>query len=87
MLEEAVSRLLDKYNEALKRIDDLMQTNAHQRDELIRTHADLVELQSKYKALQTAHALLSDSPEKDAARKQINALITKVDKTLEILRE
>ena len=65
----------------------LEEANRHQRDELIRTHAELQELQGKYKSLQTAHALTADSPERSQARKQLSAIISKVDKTLELLKE
>ena len=86
-LEQSVKSLLAKYREALARIDELEETNGHQRDELIRTHAELVELQKKHTALQTAHALTIESPERVVARKQINAIIAKVDKSLELLKE
>lgn len=86
-LELAVNSLLTRYQDALGQIDELKQAYGHQREELIRTHAELVELQGKYKSLQTAHALLTDSPERTAARKQLTAIITKVDKTLELLKE
>ena len=86
-LEQSVGSLIAQYKEAQRQIDELRENNGHQREELIRTHAELVDLQNKYKALQTAHALTSDSPERSAARKQISAIISKVDKTLELLKE
>ena len=82
-----MANLLAKYKEAQARIGELEDANGHQREELIRTHAELVDLQNKYKTLQTAHALSADSPERSAARKQISAIISKVDKTLELLKE
>jgi len=86
-LEQSVANLLAKYQEAQARIDELREANGHQRDELIRTHAELVELQNRYRTLQTAHALSTDAPERTQARKQISAIISKVDKTLELLKE
>ncbi len=86
-LELSVANLLAKYQEAQARIDELREANGHQRDELIRTHAELVELQNRYRTLQTAHALSTDAPERTQARKQISAIISKVDKTLELLKE
>lgn len=82
-----MANLLAKYQEAQARIDELREANGHQRDELIRTHAELVELQKNYRTLQTAHALSTDAPERSQARKQISAIISKVDKTLELLKE
>ena len=86
-LEESVQRLITNYQDALAQIEELRAANEHQRDELIRTHAQLVQLQNDYKNLHTAHALLTDSPARSSARKQISAIITKVDKTLELLKE
>ncbi len=86
-LEQSVGQLIAQYNQALEQIDELRNQNSLQRDELIRTHAELVDMQNKYKALQTAHALTCDSPERIMARKHINALIAKVDKTLDLLKE
>lgn len=65
-LEQSVANLLAKYKEAQARIGELEDANGHQREELIRTHAELVDLQNKYKTLQTAHALSADSPERSA---------------------
>lgn len=86
-LELSINNLIARYNEALRQIDELREANGHQRDELIRTHAELVELQNRYRTLQTAHALSTDAPERTQARKQISAIISKVDKTLELLKE
>jgi archaellum component FlaC len=86
-LEAAVARLVDRYHEVQQQLGVLEEANRHQRDELIRTHAELQELQGKYKSLQTAHALTADTPERSQARKQLNAIISKVDKTLELLKE
>lgn len=86
-LEAAVARLLERYDDVQRQLAASEEANRHQRDELIRTHAELQELQGKYKSLQTAHALTADSPERLQARKQLNAIISKVDKTLELLKE
>ena len=86
-LEQSVKRLVAQHKEAQARIAELQEANGHQREELIRTHVELVDLQKKYRTLQMAHALLTDSPERSAARKQINSIITKVDKTIELLKE
>ena len=86
-LELSVENLIARYNEALRQIDELRETNGHQREELIRTHAELVDLQAKHRLLQTARALSSDTPERTQAKKQLTAIITKVDKTLELLKE
>jgi hypothetical protein len=86
-LELSVNSLLARYQEALRQIDELEEANGHQREELIRTHAELVELQESYRALQTAHALSAGTPERAQAKKHLAAIISKVDKTLELLKE
>lgn len=86
-LEQSMNSLIARYQQALRQIDELREANGHQREELIRTHSELVELQKSYKTLQTAHALSADSPERTQAKKQLAAIISKVDKTLELLKE
>jgi len=86
-LQRAVESLVGKYREAQQRIAVLEDANDHQRDELIRTHAELADLQLKYKQLQTAHALVADSPERLQAKRQISGIIHKVDQALELLKE
>ena len=81
-----MTQLLAKYREALDRLAVLEDANAHQREELIRTHADLSALQQQYKHLQTAHALVSDSPERLQAKRKITAIIHKVDEAMENLK-
>jgi len=82
-----VARLLAAYTAAQQEVDRLTKANEHQRAELIRTHSELSEMTEKYRRLMTAHAMLSDSPDRDKARRQITQLINRVDKTLALIKE
>ena len=86
-LEQSVTHLLRDYKEVCHQLDILNEANQKQREEIIRSHAEFAELQAKYKALQTAHALVADSPERDVARKQLTSILRKVDNTLQLLKE
>ena len=78
-LEERIALLLDE-REALKtKIEDLEYACEKQRTEMVRTHAELVELQNKHRLLQTAYALTGNSEQRDKAKKQITKLIDNVD--------
>lgn len=86
-LEKSVGRLIYEYQQLRQELAILQEANEHQRDELLRTHAELQQLRDENRRLQTAHALVADSPERDKARRQLTSIINKVDKTLELLKE
>jgi len=65
----------------------LTKANDAQREEILRSHAELQDLKQRFQNLQTAHALVSNVEGKEKARRQINSLISKIDKTLELLNE
>lgn len=76
----------------LQRYDALQQENAalredieRQRQELIRTHSELQELQQKNRRLATANALTSAESNEDAL-KRINALIAQVNRAIDALK-
>lgn len=86
-LEQSVTHLLRNYREVCHQLTIFEEANEKQRQEILRSHAELVELQNKYKNLQTAHALLAETPERDIARKQLTSIIRKVDTTIALLKE
>ena len=57
----------------------------HQRQELIRTHSELVELQQKNRRIATANAMTSAEGAEEA-NKRINALIAQVDRAIAALK-
>ncbi|MBR4704997.1 MAG: hypothetical protein IKP02_05270 [Paludibacteraceae bacterium] len=76
----------------LERYEALQQENArlredieHQRQELIRTHSELVELQQKNRRIATANAMTSAEGAEEA-NKRINALIAQVDRAIAALK-
>ena len=76
----------------LERYQALQQENAtlrldieKQRQELIRTHSELLELQQKNRRLATANAM-SSAETAEEATKRINALIAQVDRAINALR-
>jgi len=85
LLEEHVRQLITVNDELRQQLAIYKQANDTQRGELLRSHAELLELQKKYQSLQTAHALVSDDESKERARKQIASLINKIDRTIELL--
>jgi len=77
----------------LERHEALQQENArlredieHQRQELIRTHSELVELQQKNRRIATAYAMTSAEGAEEA-NKRINALIAQVDRAIAALKK
>ena len=77
----------------LERYEALQQENAalredieRQRQELIRTHSELVELQQKNRRIAVATAMSSAETEEEAT-KRINALIAQVDRAIAALRK
>ena len=76
----------------LERFETLQQENARlrediekQREELIRTHSELLELQQKNRRMATANALTAAESQEDAL-KRINALIAQVDRAIAALK-
>ena len=81
-----VHLLLERY-EALQRENaQLREDIERQRQELIRTHSELVELQQKNRRIAVATAMSSAETEEEAT-KRINALIAQVDRAIAALRK
>ena len=89
---QALSDLSQNVQILLQRYQALQQENAslrleaeRQRQELIRTHGELLELQQKNRRLATANAM-SSAETSEEATKRINALIAQVDRAINVLR-
>lgn len=87
LLEERVRALLQQNADLRQQVADLTRDNDLQRKQLIQAHADLQQQQTRYRELATAHALTADVERKEIARRRINALITKIDRTIDLLNE
>lgn len=87
LFEERVRALLQQNADLRQQVDNLTRDNDLQRKQLVQAHAELLQQQKRYRELATAHALTADVERKEIARRRINALITKIDRTIELLNE
>lgn len=85
-LEEKINTLLNDNELLRQQVEQLQDANNRQRQEMIRTHAELNTLRQDYKYLRMAHALLTESPERDIVRRQLTNMIHLVDKALDNLK-
>ncbi len=89
-LESNIRVLLSQYQEMQHQVLELQQEYERQRKEMMRTHAELVQLKADYNHLETAHALLSESidpDQRDKVRQRIANLIAQIDRALEALKQ
>lgn len=77
--------LLERYEALRQENIQLKEDVARQREELIRTHGELVELQQKNRRIATANAL-SAAETNEEAMKRISALIAQVDRAINALK-
>ena len=89
---QALDELSQNLHILLERYKALQQENAalredieSQRQELIRTHSELLELQQKNRRMATANAM-SSAEGAEEATKRINALIAQVDRAIAALK-
>ena len=87
LLEKQIKQLIEQHHVLSEQVNTLLKNNDQQRQEVIRSHAEIQALQKQNRELQTALALVEDSEGKDIARRRINALINKIDRTIELLNE
>ena len=88
-LENNVQALLEQYELLKQQLLDLQQENERQRDEIIRTHAELVQIKADYKHLETAYALLSentDDEQRERVRTRLTNMTAQIDRAIEALR-
>lgn len=85
-LSENVQLLLQRYEALQAECAQLRADNERQREELIRTHSELLATQQKNKRLATANALTSVETTEEAT-KRINALIAQVDRAIQALNK
>ena len=88
-LENNVQALLEQYELLKQQLLALQQENERQRDEIIRTHAELLQIKADYKHLETAYALLSentDDEQRERVRTRLTNMIAQIDRAIEALR-
>ena len=68
----------------------LKEENIRQREEILQSHAELQQLKQQYNRLQTAHALITkdeqNEEQRQKARQKITAIISQIDKVLDVLK-
>ena len=85
-LSHNVHLLLERYK-ALQQENVLLQDQIEQqRQELIRTHSELLDIQQKNRRLATANAMTS-AENTEEATKRLNALIAQVDRAIAALKK
>ena len=77
--------LLERYEALQQENTRLREDVEKQRQELIRTHSELLELQQKNRRMATANAM-SSAETAEEATKRINALIAQVDRAIAALK-
>ena len=84
-LSQNVHLLLERYTALQEENASLRDQIDRQRQELIRTHSELLELQQKNRRIATANAM-TNAETNEEALKRINALIAQVDRAINALR-
>lgn len=86
LLEKNIDNLLSDNMALQNEVAVLRDANERQRQEMIRTHAELSNLKEEYNRLRMAHALLTESPERETVKRQLTRMIHLVDKAIENLK-
>ena len=84
-LSQNVRVLLERYEALQQENATLREENERQRNELIRAHSDLQDVQQQYRRLGTVNALTT-MESKEVALKRVNALIAQVDRAIAALK-
>ncbi len=85
-LSQNVQLLLQRYQALQQENATLRLDIEKQRQELIRTHSELLDLQQKNRRIATANALTSAEGAEEAT-KRLNALIAQVDRAIAALKK
>ncbi len=84
-LSQNVHLLLERYSALQQENVQLRLDIEKQRQELIRTHSELLDLQQKNRRIATANALTSAEGTEEAT-KRLNALIAQIDRAIAALK-
>ena len=84
-LSQNVHLLLERYEALQQENAQLKEDVERQRQELIRTHGELLDLQQKNRRIATANALTAVETKEEAA-KRLNNLIAQVDRAIAALK-
>ena len=84
-LSQNVHLLLERYQALQQENTSLREQTERQRQELIRTHSELLDLQQRNKRIATANAM-SAAETSEEALKRLNTLIAQVDRAINALK-
>lgn len=85
-LSQNVHLLLERYKTLQQKNVLLQDQIEQQRQELIRTHSELLDIQQKNRRLATANAMTS-AENTEEATKRLNALIAQIDRAIAALKK
>lgn len=90
-LEQNILQLLNQYQELQEQVRLLKEENIRQREEILNSHSELQQLKIEYNRLQAAHALIcsdqQNEEERQKAKQRLTAIISQIDKALEVLKQ
>lgn len=86
-LSSNVQSLLERYKALQAENAQLRELNEQQRQEMLRSHSELLDLQQRNRHLLEANAMLGSPEERELAKRRITALINQVDKAIETLKQ
>lgn len=86
-LEESVRALLARCQQLQAENEDLRLRLSDREEDLVNAHADLKELRERNRALLAARSLSETDERREAARQELNAIITQVDRALMVLKQ
>lgn len=86
-LSASVELLIERYHALQEENERLRQLSEQQRDEMMRTHSELIDLQQRYRQLSIAHTVSATAENRERAKQQITTLIQRVDRAIEILKQ
>jgi len=90
-LEQHLQQLLLQYQELQENMRILKEENIRQREEILQSHAELQQLKQDYSRLQAAHAMIAgeqmNEEERQKAKQKLTAIISRIDKALEVLKQ
>lgn len=85
-LEQNLSRLLTAHQQLQRDNNALTEQLQTKENELFELRKALEQTQKDLKNLQTAHALVVDSPERTRAKRHVQSMIADIDKIIAIVK-
>ena len=84
-IEQNIQILLERYQTLQKENALLREDLQEQRQEIIRSHSEIQELQKQCRLLSTANAIAGDATTRESAYKRLSQIIAQIDKAIDTL--